>query len=82
MNAERKAHSALPPDRAFVVQLGSETEIERGSLEGRVEHIVSGRATRFQTLEGLVAFFGCILTPHGGVPDTGTDRNVTTKPTD
>ena len=37
--------------RAFVVQLRADTAIEQGHLAGRVEHVVSGQATDFETLE-------------------------------
>jgi hypothetical protein len=45
----------LPAQRAFVVQFTAQTNVERGQFAGRVEHVVSGHARRFQTLEELVA---------------------------
>jgi len=36
---------------AFVVQFRTETDMERGQFEGRVEHVVSGQATPFHSLE-------------------------------
>ena len=46
---------------AFVVQFQTDTIVEQGSLAGRVEHVVSGQATTFQSLETLLAFIagGC-----------------------
>jgi hypothetical protein len=50
----------FPPDRAFVVQLSA---AESGSKpkRGRVEHVLSGRSARFETLDGLSEFFGEVL---------------------
>ncbi len=53
---------SLPTNRAFVVQFRAETELERGRCAGRVEHVVSGQATHFASLEELVAFMGQVLT--------------------
>jgi hypothetical protein len=41
---------------AFVVQFDSHTDVARGHLAGRVEHVVSGQAADFQSLETLLAF--------------------------
>lgn len=52
---------------AFVVQFQSDTVVEQGSLTGRVEHVVSGHATTFQSLETLLAFIAHVLrTEHRG----------------
>jgi hypothetical protein len=48
----------LPVQRAFVVQFGAQTNVELGRFAGRVEHVVSGHARRFQNLEELV---GCLV---------------------
>jgi len=52
----------LLPEWAFVVQFRVETEIEQGRCTGRVEHVVSGQATRFDTLDELLAFLARVLT--------------------
>ncbi|MGH8072407.1 MAG: hypothetical protein ACRERE_45670 [Candidatus Entotheonellia bacterium] len=49
--------------RAFVVQFQADTAVEQGHLAGRVEHVVSGQATDFQSLETLLAFIAQVL--HG-----------------
>lgn len=51
----------LPTNRAFVVQFrtGEENGAEPGA--GRVEHIVSGQATRFASWEELGAFIRRVL---------------------
>jgi hypothetical protein len=53
--------SALSPHRAFVVQFRAETEVGQGRFTGRVEHVVSGQATRFASLEELLAFIAQVL---------------------
>ena len=52
----------LSPHWAFVVQFRVGTDVERGRLEGRVEHVVSGQAIHFSSLEELLAFMGRVLT--------------------
>jgi hypothetical protein len=49
------------PQWAFVVQLREGTELTREALRGRAEHILSGQAVHFQSLEELVAFFRRVL---------------------
>ena len=46
---------------AFVVQFQSDTAVEQGHLAGRVEHVVSGQAMTFQSLETLLAFITQVL---------------------
>jgi hypothetical protein len=45
-----------------VVQVHTDAMVEQGHVWGRVEHIVSGRATYFQTMEELVQFIEQVLT--------------------
>ena len=51
-----KNQPSLPAHRAFVVQLHAEAQVAAGRFRGRVEHVTSGRATHFDSLEALVAF--------------------------
>ena len=53
--------SPLSPHRAFVVQLRDHADVERGHWVGRVEHVTSGQATRFQSLEELLTFVARVL---------------------
>jgi hypothetical protein len=55
---------SLPIDRAFVVQLHAEADIAKGRFIGKVEHIVSYQATRFDSLESLVTFMARVLAAH------------------
>ena len=54
---------SLPSNRAFVVQfrLPSEDKAMMGEA-GRVEHVVSGQAQRFQSQKQLWAFITHVLT--------------------
>jgi hypothetical protein len=47
---------SLPTNRASAVQLHAEAKVDQGEFRGRVEHVVSMRATHFHSLEELVAF--------------------------
>ncbi len=47
--------------RAFIVQFRAETDFTQARCTGRVEHVVSGQATHFQSLEELLAFLTRIL---------------------
>jgi len=51
----------LLPQWAFVVQFRTETDLGRGCCAGRVEHVVSGQATPFASLEELLAFMARVL---------------------
>jgi hypothetical protein len=48
--------SPLSPYRAFVVQLREQADVERGQWLGRIEHVTSGQATHFESLNELLAF--------------------------
>lgn len=47
---------------AFVIQFRPETDIEAGLFEGRIEHVESYKATRFHSLDELIAFIATVLT--------------------
>jgi hypothetical protein len=61
MSDDRRPHAALRPDHAFVVQFGPATQVDASQVEGRVEHLASRQATRFLSLEALLAFVGRVL---------------------
>ena len=46
---------------AFVIQFWRETEVESGRFGGRIEHIQSSRATRFQSLDEILVFVTEVL---------------------
>ena len=59
---------ALVRRRAFVVQFRAETEIAQARCVGRVEHVASGQATHFQSLEELLEFLTRVLATVGAQP--------------
>ena len=61
MKSHRPKGRRLPANHAFVVQLSGEAVGTHDSFCGRVEHVVSGRATHFETLEELSAFIQRVL---------------------
>ena len=61
MDAESEHRAPLSPHYAFVVQWATDTQIDAGRLHGRVEHVVSRQATRFTSLDGLLAFMARVL---------------------
>lgn len=63
----------LSVHRAFVVHFDAYTDVQRGHLAGRVEHVVSGQAMEFHSLETLLAFIAQLLpTGHRTVDDGET----------
>jgi hypothetical protein len=54
--ARRDAPAELPPARAYVVQLRRDADVPAGPFAGRVEHMVSGRHARFDSVEELLRF--------------------------
>jgi hypothetical protein len=61
MKADLEQSPPYAPAQAFVVQFGRETAVDTEHLVGRVEHVVSGKVTRFQSLDELVAFMTEVL---------------------
>jgi len=51
-----KNKPSLPSNRAFVVQLRWDADIEHGDVRGRVEHFTSREASHFESVEELMAF--------------------------
>jgi hypothetical protein len=51
----------LTPQRAFVVQVRQSSALTSEALSGRVEHIVSGRATSFTSVGELLRFMEQML---------------------
>lgn len=52
----------LSPHWAFVVRLRVDTELEGGRISGQVEHVVSGQAAHFESLDDLLTFMTQMLT--------------------
>ena len=54
--------------RAFVVQLHATAAVAQGQVSGRVEHVLSGQAAHFQTVDELLAFIAQVLAALEGTP--------------
>ena len=55
---------ALPPERAFVVEFSADGGTPGDDrLSGRIEHVVSGQATRFESTGEVLAFVHGVLRP-------------------
>jgi hypothetical protein len=65
----------FPMQHAFVVQFAAHTVWDAERLEGRIEHVVSGQATRFQSLEALFVFVVQVLEACGS-PQQGTSGHA------
>jgi hypothetical protein len=53
----------LLPRGAFLVECSSSKTVSDDQLSGRVEHIVSGRATSFESASRLIDFMRGVLAP-------------------
>ena len=63
----------LSPHWAFVVQLREGTALTSQALQGRAEHISSGRVADFCSLDALLAFMVHVLTPLAEPPPWAVD---------
>lgn len=61
MSQQPEHVSRLPTNRAFVLQLRAEANVEEGHFNGRIEHVLSGHASEFHSVEELLAFITQIL---------------------
>ncbi len=61
MPQSRERKAPLSVHRAFVVHFRTDTDVEQGPVEGRVEHVVSGQTTHFGSLEELLTFIARVL---------------------
>jgi hypothetical protein len=67
---------SLPSNRAFVVQFRLPSEANLMVWEGRVEHVLSGQAQRFESQEQLWAFITRVLTALQSRPLPGTAQDM------
>ena len=58
---------SLPANRAFVLQLYVDADVEQGEWKGRIEHLKSYDAEHFASLEELTAFVVRVLTQQESV---------------
>jgi hypothetical protein len=67
MAAELRGPEILSIHRSFIVRLYPGDDLEAGEISGRVEHVVSGEAGEFRSVEELLRFMaaGCAARPAG-----------------
>jgi len=70
LSDDQRHHTTLRPEHAFVVQFDPATQVEAGQVKGRVEHLISRQATRFHSLEALLAFIARVLREVGDAQAT------------
>jgi hypothetical protein len=61
MSQQPAAKAPLSVHRAFVVYFRTDSNIDRGPIEGRVEHVLSGQSMHFESLEELLTFMARVL---------------------
>ena len=61
MSQHHTGKAPLSVHWAFVVHFRLSTDIAQGQIAGRVEHVVSGQSTHFDSLEELLAFMARVL---------------------
>ena len=76
MSLSYEKSKTLPPVRAFVVQFYNDADIEHQSFSGRVEHVMSGQAKRFHSVEDLLAFFTWMLRVVDTPPQEMTSADI------
>jgi len=62
MPQQQPEKAPLSVHHAFVVHFRVNSNVARGKLTGRVEHVVSGQSVHFDSLEDLLAFLDRVLT--------------------
>jgi hypothetical protein len=62
-----------PYVRTFVVQLGPDTDLGAGRLEGRIDHLASTRSARFRSLDELLAAMADLMAE--AAPPAPDDRH-------
>jgi hypothetical protein len=53
-----RGRAPLPFERAFVVQLRADADVLGGAVSGRAEHLSSGAAAVFESVDELIAWMG------------------------
>ncbi len=61
MQSPSRQRGPFPLEHAFVVQFAVDTALDAEHMTGRVEHLLSGRSARFQSLAMLQSFVARVL---------------------
>lgn len=76
--AETGMGALMSTQRAFVIQFRPEADVAQGQWAGRVEHVGSGQATHFSSLEELLSFVTRLLAQSSrpaGFPEEGEEAS-------
>ena len=60
-----QSRTALPANRSIVLQFRADADLSSDDMAGRVEHVTSGRAERFESMDELMAFLAHVLSSSG-----------------
>jgi hypothetical protein len=71
MPSHQTATAPLSVHWAFVVHFRTDTDMTRGHITGRVEHVVSGQSAHFDSLEELLEFMARVLASVRAPPRRG-----------
>jgi hypothetical protein len=69
VTSDDQPRASLPAERAFVVQLRADADPGRGAVSGRIEHVSSGTAALFDSVDELIAWM------HGAIVRTSSTRS-------
>jgi hypothetical protein len=61
MNQEMRGPNSLSIHRSFIVRLYPGADPDAGEISGWIEHVVSGEAEEFCSVEELLRFIGQLL---------------------
>jgi hypothetical protein len=78
--AEAGQTAALPYEKAFVVQFTAETDASLAPAAGRVEHLLTGRRSRFASIDEFLACITSLLGDHGRTPPKRARRSGRKEP--
>jgi hypothetical protein len=76
MMTDGRPRAPLPLERAFVVQLRADADLGSGAISGRIEHLSSGAAALFDSVDELIAWM------HGAIVRTSSTRSPRGAPCD
>ena len=71
MERDSQNKRPLSPHWSFVIQLREGTSLEPDQFFGRIEHVTSGRATRFESLPEILAFMEKVLSQQNVLDNQG-----------
>jgi hypothetical protein len=74
------SRSPLPYSKAFVVQFAAETDPRLATVSGRIEHLQTGRRSRFASADELLAGIMTMLADASGSPDPAGRAGTGTPP--